>query len=511
MKSRDRACNAPAPVGVLWLTLCAILLPALTTGAEAYDTAEIRSYASALSAVRQGRLQIAASRIREGLRSVPDSTLLNNIAGALYLASGDTDDADAAWRRVLTVQPDDSVSAYGRGLVALSRRRWDEAMTLAGLAAQHGDRAACHLVKLYAGSLKGVPLAETIALPDNHLAARLGLEAHAAMVRGDHAAALSRARMVFDLHHGGRYAEPPGMLMRFDRDSPLRNGIRLSTRRPALIFELGSHDHADDDPAETIWGMIGLEPSRAAIAKIGCHAALGLGDIAAWRRLGGLAVAIEPEILGMEEAIRMVSGPYRSPDSLWSVSTARRLVALTFDDGPRREPTERIVRTLSQFGVRATFFVTGRYAAANPDVVAGMARAGMESANQSYSHAALPTLQPEQIMRELVQTSACIQDITGLAPAFFRPPGGRSSNTVQHAVGQVGMRACMWTVNAPQAEQQSAKAVFNHVVGRVRPGAVVLMHNGSPATLSALPGIIKELRKKGYEFLTVSQLAKGGT
>ncbi len=509
--SDRRPCNARRPVGVLWLTLHAALALTLAASAHAYSPVEIRTYVSAVSAMRQGRVQIAATRVREGLRSVPESSLLNNIAGAIYMALGDAADADAAWRRVATAQPEEPVAAYGRGLVALSRRRWDEAASLLRLAAQHGDRASCMAAQLYADILRGTRLADTISLPDGHWAARLALEAHAAWQRGDYSRALTDARMALDLHHGARYAEPQGMLMRFDPSSPLRPGVRMPSPRPILDFDLGNADPMEADPSAAIWRMIELEPSRAALAKIGSRAAEAVGDPATARRLGGLAIAIDAGSFSLGDAVRMVAGPYRSPEPLWSAPTSRRLVALTFDDGPRRDPTERLVGILRRFNARATFFVTGRYAAANPDVVADLARNGMEVANHSYSHAAMPTLKRHEVMRELMQTSACVQDITGRAPAFFRPPGGRSSDSVLAAVGALGMRACMWTVNAREAELRSARAVYDEVVGQVRPGAVVLMHNGPTATTKALPEIIVALRRKGYEFVTVSELARNGT
>lgn len=506
-----RPCNVRAASGVLWLTLCATLATTLSGASYAYSPAELRSYTSAVSALRQGRVAVAVTRVREGLRSVPESTILNNMAGAMYFASGETDKADAAWRSVMADRPDDPIAAYGRGLVAMSRRRWDEAVSLIGTASNRGDRTSCILARLYADSLRGVPSAETVALPDSHLAARLGLEAHAARIRGDHARALADVRRALDAHHGGRYAEPSGILMRFDRSAPLKPAGIEPVLKPVLGFLLRDTESVADGGAEMMWRMLAIEPSRAALARMGSQAAEALGDSSAARRLGGLALAIDPEAFDAADAARIVAGPYRSADPLWAASPDRRLIALTFDDGPRREPTERLLGILSRAGARATFFVTGRYSAANPDVVAALARAGMEIANHSYSHAALPTLTEAQIMRELVRTSACIQDVTGQAPAFYRPPGGRISNVVLRVGGTLGMRACMWTVNAQQAEQQGARAVRDLVVGQARPGAVVLMHNGSAATLQALPEIIVALRRRGYEFATVSELARHGT
>jgi peptidoglycan/xylan/chitin deacetylase (PgdA/CDA1 family) len=236
------------------------------------------------------------------------------------------------------------------------------------------------------------------------------------------------------------------------------------------------------------------------------QAAEGLGDRAEARRWANLAAAISPADTPRSALAQTAA----DAAPLVAGHPGRRVVALSFDDGPHAGPTDRILAILARERAKATFFAVGKYAAADPSLVRRIAQAGMELANHSFSHPNLTLLPDRAIADELLRTSACIADITGSAPAYFRPPGGRMCSRVARVAAGLGIRPCMWTVNATYAEAQGPVAVTTAVLGGVRPGAIVLLHNGSPATTAALPGLIGALRARGYEFVTVSELARGG-
>jgi peptidoglycan/xylan/chitin deacetylase (PgdA/CDA1 family) len=510
---RTRGCNVRRTPGVLWLTQTVALL-CMATGGWAYTATEVRSFTSVLTAAERGKLGVAVARVREGLRAAPESTLLKNMAGAVLLAAGNTSDAEAAWRRARDTDGDDPLAAYGLGLIAIERRRWADADQWFHLAAERGDRSVCLLARLYVACLMGAPGHLDVALPDDLTPGMTALEAAFAATKGDHARAFRAAQRGLALYRGGRYAEPPGALMTFDHQMPLKFGGRLpSVSRVAHALDAnpsGPDDGSREATESTLWRMLALVPSRAALARIASRSAAAIGDEAAARRLAALAVATDPATAADPSILRRVTVATSAPGPLRSGDGHRRVVALTFDDGPKHGPTERLLDLLTRHQVRATFFVVGRMAAANPSLVAKLAQAGMEIENHSFNHPNLARLSPQRIVEELLRTSACIQDAANTAPVFFRPPGGRWSDTVVKTAGSLGLRACMWTINARQGELTGRRAILSRVFREVSPGAIILMHNGSPATMEALPELIVTLRQRGYDFVTVSELARHG-
>jgi peptidoglycan/xylan/chitin deacetylase (PgdA/CDA1 family) len=262
---------------------------------------------------------------------------------------------------------------------------------------------------------------------------------------------------------------------------------------------------AERELEASLWRLLALRPSRATMALLAARAAERTGDAVGRSRWANLAVAINPDARGVAERR---AGP-ASGDGLqaaWCGPEDRKLVALTFDGGPRPGITEQLLDILTRERLPATFFLVGRYAAMCPALVAKLANSGMELANHSFTHPNLTRLTSDQVRTELMRTSACLQDAGGAAPRWFRPPGGNLSDTVSRVGFSLGMRACMWTVNAEQQELAGGDAVAAHVVSRVRPGAIVLLHNGRLPTIIALPRLIAELRSRGYTFVTVSEL-----
>src|SRR4029079_14857919 len=98
-------------------------------------------------------------------------------------------------------------------------------------------------------------------------------------------------------------------------------------------------------------------------------------------------------------------------------------------------------------------------------------------------------LSQDQIARELMQTQAAIQAATGKTPRFVRPPGGNWNDKVADVSRQWGLTPCMWTVDVYGSEVVGAQQVADAVLAQVRPGSIILMHNGKMSTLQALPTI----------------------
>ncbi len=183
-----------------------------------------------------------------------------------------------------------------------------------------------------------------------------------------------------------------------------------------------------------------------------------------------------------------------------------KTVALTFDDGPHGEKTLELLNILSDDRVKASFFVVGKQVAFNRQVLRRIRDMGHTIANHSYTHPNLTELTPAAARDEYSACSELIRDVTGQAPRFCRPPGGRTNAAVEKAGREAGLRTVYWTVNSRDYTDLPPEVIARKVAGLVRPGGIVLLHGGVTATIEALPAIIRDLRKRGYRFVTLDEL-----
>ena len=258
----------------------------------------------------------------------------------------------------------------------------------------------------------------------------------------------------------------------------------------------------------SLWEALTLRPDRFA-----CVYALGIaqqraGDIPGARHWFARACAVRPDSPDARRAWTACGGAGTGGEAMWGGLPDEKVVALTFDDGPKPGLTEPLLDLLTAQGVPATFFVIGRHVMEYPDLTRKIDAAGMEIANHSYTHPNLTKISDRDVAREMMQTQAAVQAVTGKTPRYMRPPGGNWNPAVANVVRQWGLTPCMWTVDVYGSEVIGAQQVADAVLAQVRPGSVVLMHNGKLSTLQALPTIIKELRARGYAFATVDALAR---
>lgn len=180
----------------------------------------------------------------------------------------------------------------------------------------------------------------------------------------------------------------------------------------------------------------------------------------------------------------------------------RKVVALTFDDGPG-SLTPAFLHVLREKRVHATFFVIGQEVAGREDTMRQTLAEGHEIGNHTMHHGAFPGY------ADMAATSAGIEAATHFRPCLFRPPGGGVDSAVIAAAGQAGMRTVTWDVDPGDWANPGSGAVYSRIVDAVRPGSIVLMHDGGgdrSGTLAALPRIVDTLRARGYRFATVTRL-----
>ena len=193
---------------------------------------------------------------------------------------------------------------------------------------------------------------------------------------------------------------------------------------------------------------------------------------------------------------------------------SKKLVALTFDDGPG-DYTEELLDILAENEVKATFFVVGNRINKEPDALKRMVADGHEIGGHSYSHPKLTTISKSKIAKEMADCKKAIKKATGVDIKLFRAPYGAVDKTVKACAKDAGLKLVNWSVDTNDwryskedrylAQSQILRYIFKGKY-KVTDGGIVLMHDVHENSVDAVPAVIHYLKQNGYEFVTVSEL-----
>ena len=191
------------------------------------------------------------------------------------------------------------------------------------------------------------------------------------------------------------------------------------------------------------------------------------------------------------------------------VDTKEKVVALTYDDGPNPPYTNQLLNLLERLQVKATFFVVGKNVEQHPETVQLLVSKGHELGNHSYSHAQLVWKTPWFVRSEIEKTDKLLRQLGVKQEIHFRAPYGFKLLILPYLLAKMHKKNIMWSVNPRDFAEGNSEVIENYVVEQVRPGSIILMHDGggdrSP-TIAATEGLIQKLQEQGYQFKTVSEL-----
>jgi peptidoglycan/xylan/chitin deacetylase (PgdA/CDA1 family) len=186
---------------------------------------------------------------------------------------------------------------------------------------------------------------------------------------------------------------------------------------------------------------------------------------------------------------------------------ARREVAFGFDDGPWTQ-TPDFVTMLERAGVRATFFMIGRQlTTADRPLLLRELHDGDVLGDHTWSHPDMT--RSSEVRSQLLRTLAAIRGLTGYTPCVFRPPYGAYNTSVLRSARSLGLATVLWNVDPADWSDPGSRAIVQRVIAQVRPGSIVISHDGGGArgqTLAAYPEIIRTLRSRGYRIVTILEL-----
>jgi len=197
--------------------------------------------------------------------------------------------------------------------------------------------------------------------------------------------------------------------------------------------------------------------------------------------------------------------------ALGRIAGDRKVVALTFDDGPNPDATPLILDTLAEKGVPATFFVLGSHAERWPELVRRMSQEGHQLGNHGYFHRKLQFKSPFYVSRDIRLGIRAIKRAGAPAPRYFRAPHGFRSPWTTPIASSYGERTIGWSLGVWDSDRPGVDEIVRRTLEGVTPGSIVLLHDGDGynpdgdrmQTAAALPYIIDRLKEQGYEFATL--------
>lgn len=201
------------------------------------------------------------------------------------------------------------------------------------------------------------------------------------------------------------------------------------------------------------------------------------------------------------------ASPAQPPITFNSVHVDGPYIALTFDDGPNKTLTPKLLDLLAAHHMKATFFVVGQNAADHPEILRRAVREGHEIGNHTWSHPNLGKMSDDAARRELQKTDDAIFAAIGKHPTLMRPPyGSITAHEKRWIHDDFGYRIIIWDVDPLDWKRPGPTVVCNRILKETHPGSIVLAHDIHPPTIEAMPAIFDQLDRKGFRSVTVTEL-----
>lgn len=241
---------------------------------------------------------------------------------------------------------------------------------------------------------------------------------------------------------------------------------------------------------------------------------LSQGEWSKWYKDGEVAVASD-HIDGINLSVRTKGKPEPgkkmdlSDVDVSGIDPSKPMVALTFDDGPNAEATNRILDSLQAVGGKATFFVVGtRLTGKNLEALKRAASSGMEIGNHTYAHAYLTKQTKEERLQAMKSVNDIVYENTGQRVRNFRPPGGLYNDEILGEIESFDMAVALWAIDTLDWKHQNPEKTTVSILDNIKDGDIVLMHDLFVPTATAAEKVIPELHKRGFQLVTMAQLAK---
>lgn len=199
------------------------------------------------------------------------------------------------------------------------------------------------------------------------------------------------------------------------------------------------------------------------------------------------------------------------PAALYKVDTTEKKISLTFDISWGDEKINEILPILKKHDLKTTFFVTGEWAERHPELVQKIVKDGHEIGSLGYRYTSYTGLEDEQIRRDIMMAKQVIDEITGKNTVWLRPPNGKLDKRVMDIAQRAKQTIILWNINPKDYENPGVEAIVSNVTKNAEKGDIVLLHASDRVkhTMDALPELIEQLKKDGYQLVSVTDLVRG--
>jgi peptidoglycan/xylan/chitin deacetylase (PgdA/CDA1 family) len=216
---------------------------------------------------------------------------------------------------------------------------------------------------------------------------------------------------------------------------------------------------------------------------------------------------------------------------VWDIATTQPYVAITFDDGPDPRWTPKILEALATAGAKATFFMMGYNLTKHSDLAQEVVAAGHDLGNHTWSHQDLAFEDPPSARREIVDCKAALKAVLGSETTHFRPPRGELSGAAMRITAEQNYDTFLWSVSRNDSGVGRPREVADHIVARLRPGAIVDVHDSigrglfldqsdpvvellkakRDVDVASIPQILEQGMAAGLQFVTLTELLATAT
>ncbi|MFD2115074.1 polysaccharide deacetylase family sporulation protein PdaB [Paenibacillus yanchengensis] len=204
-----------------------------------------------------------------------------------------------------------------------------------------------------------------------------------------------------------------------------------------------------------------------------------------------------------------VFAPTEQPAAIYNVVTDNKVVALTFDISWGNKRVEPILEVLKEKNItQATFFISSLWAQTEPELVKKIQDAGFEIGSNGHKHEFYSKLENEEIHKQISTAHTILSNIVGEKPQLLRLPNGDFDKRVLRIASDLNYKVIQWNTDSMDWMNIGTEKIVDRVVSNAQPGDIILLHASDTVqqTHLALPAIVEQLRTKGYEFASVSNL-----
>lgn len=191
---------------------------------------------------------------------------------------------------------------------------------------------------------------------------------------------------------------------------------------------------------------------------------------------------------------------------IYNVKTEEKKIAFTMNCAWNADDIDQILKVLEDNNVKITFFMVGDWIDKYPDVVKKISEAGHEIGNHSNTHPHVNNLVYEENIHEIEECNKKIENITGKKSTVYRGPYGEYNDNVIKAAEAVNSKVIQWNLDTLDYKGLTGDEMWKRLEKKIKPGSIILSHNGTKHTADSLDYLIKNIKKSGFEIVTVSNL-----